>query len=63
MKKVAFMFVAAMALSFAACGGQTKASQECDSTACDTVVVEEVVDSVVEVVDSAAAEVAEVVAE
>ena len=57
------MFVAAMALSFAACGGQTKASQECDSTACDTVVVEEVVDSVVEVVDSAAAEVAEVVAE
>ena len=58
------MFVAAMALSFAACGGQTKASEECDSTACDTVVVEEVVvDSIVEVVDSAAAEVAEVVAE
>lgn len=61
MKKVAFMFVAAMALSFAACGGQTKASEECDSTACDTVVVEEVVDTVV--VDSVVAEVAEVVAE
>lgn len=63
MKKVAFMFVAAMALSFAACGGQTKASEECDSTACDSAVVEEVV-----VVDSAAAdtvvaEAAEVVAE
>ena len=61
MKKVAFMFVAAMALSFAACGGQTKASEECDSTACDSVVVEEVVDTVV--VDSVVAEVAEVVAE
>ena len=55
------MFVAAMALSFAACGGQTKASEECDSTACDSVVVEEVVDTVV--VDSVVAEVAEVVAE
>ena len=61
MKKVAFMFVAAMALSFAACGGQTKASEECDSTACDSAVVEEVVDTVV--VDSVVAEVAEVVAE
>lgn len=58
MKKVAFMFVAAMALSFAACGGQTKASEECDSTACgDSAVVEEVVDSVAEVVDSIVAEV------
>lgn len=55
------MFVAAMALSFAACGGQTKASEECDSTACDSAVVEEVVDTVV--VDSVVAEVAEVVAE
>ena len=44
MKKVAFMFVAAMAISFASCGGQTKASEECDSTACDSAaVVEEVV--------------------
>jgi hypothetical protein len=60
MKKVAFMFVAAMALSFAACGGQTKASEEaCDSAACcdSAAVVEEVVDTLAEVVDSAAAEV------
>ena len=63
MKKVAFMFVAAMAIAFASCGGaQTKNAEECcDSTACcDSVaaVAEEVVDSVVEVVvDSVAAEV------
>ena len=66
MKKVAFMFVAAMALSFAACGGQTKASEEaCDSTACcdSAAAVEEVVDTLAEVVDSAAVEAAEVVAE
>ena len=65
MKKVAFMFVAAMALSFAACGDQTKASEEaCDSAACcDSAVVEEVVDTLAEVVDSAAAEVEAVVAE
>ncbi|MCR5779047.1 MAG: entericidin [Bacteroidaceae bacterium] len=62
MKKVAFMFVAALAISFASCGGQTKASEEaCDSTACDSAVVEEVVDSAV--VDSAAAEVEAPVAE
>ena len=62
MKKVAFMFVAALAISFAACTGQTKATAEaCDSTVCDSAVVEEVVDSVLEVVDSAAAEVVEAV--
>lgn len=67
MKKVAFMFVAAMAISFASCGGQTKAADEaCDSTCCaDSVeaVVEEVVDSAAAVADSVVAEVAEVVAE
>ena len=59
------MFVAAMALSFAACGGQTKASEEaCDSACCDSAAaVEEVVDTLAEVVDSAAVEAAEVVAE
>jgi len=61
------MFVAAMALSFAACGGQTKASEEaCDSAACcdSAAAVEEVVDTTIaEVVDSAAVEAAEVVAE
>ena len=62
MKKVAFMFVAALAISFASGGGQTKASEEaCDSAACDSAVVEEVVDSAV--VDSAAAEVEAPVAE
>jgi len=65
MKKVAFMFVAVLAISFASCGGQTKASSEaCDSAACDSSnAVVEVCDSALEVVDSAAAEVAEVVAE
>ncbi|MCR4994282.1 MAG: hypothetical protein K6A32_02705 [Bacteroidales bacterium] len=68
MKKVAFMFVAAMAISFASCGGQTKATEEvCDSAAAcceDTAVVEEVVDTLVEeVVDSAAAVAEEVAAE
>ncbi|MBQ1835961.1 MAG: hypothetical protein II129_02860 [Paludibacteraceae bacterium] len=61
MKKVAFMFVAAMAISFASCGGQATATAEAvDSLAetCDSV-VEEVVDSALEVVDSAAAEVVE----
>lgn len=60
------MFVAAMALSFAACGGQTKASEECDSTACDSAAV---VEEVAVVEDSTAADTtvveaaAEVVAE
>ena len=64
MKKVAFMFVAAMAIAFASCGGaQTKNAEECcDSTAacCDSAaaVAEETVDTLVqEVVDSVAAEV------
>jgi hypothetical protein len=62
MKKVAFMFVAAMAISFASCGGaQQKAEETCDSAQCcaDSIVEEvvEVVDSAAEVVDSVAAEV------
>jgi hypothetical protein len=62
MKKVAFMFVAAMAISFASCGGQATATTEAAAdTLAETVdsVVEEVVDTTLEVVDSAAAEVAE----
>lgn len=58
MKKVAFMFVAAMAISFASCGGQTKATEEtCDSaTCCEAAeVVEEVVDSAAAVADTVAA--------
>lgn len=56
MKKVAFMFVAAMAISFASCGGQTKAVEE----ACDS--AENAVVEAVEVIDSLACDsVAEVV--
>ena len=57
------MFVAAMAISFASCGGQTKASEECDSTACDSAVVEEVVVEDSAAADTVVAEAAEVVAE
>ena len=67
MKKVAFMFVAAMAISFASCGGQTAANTEnADSACCEPAEEEivEVVDSAAEaVVDSSAAVVEEVVAE
>jgi len=47
MKKLVFMFVAFVAMSFAACGGQTPAETAIDSTATDTVDTVEV-----EVVDS-----------
>lgn len=61
MKKVAFMFVAAMAISFASCGGQTAANTESgDTTSCEGVVEEiekEVVDTLA--ADSAIAEVGE----
>ncbi|MBP5772275.1 MAG: hypothetical protein J6W75_13180 [Bacteroidaceae bacterium] len=61
MKKVAFMFVAAMAISFASCGGaQQKAEEACDSVCCEAA---EVVDTLAEVVDSVAAEVVEEAAE
>ena len=65
MKKVAFMFVAAMAISFASCGGQTAANTECeDSSSCAAEEIVEVVDNAAEaVVDSAAAVVEEVFAE
>ena len=57
MKKVAFMFVAAMAISFASCGGQTKNAEEaCDSACCEAEEVVEVVDSAAAAVDSVAAE-------
>ena len=58
------MFVAAMAISFASCGGQTKANDEaCDSSCCDSAAA--VVEEVVEVADSLVADsaAAEVVAE
>lgn len=45
MKKLVFMIVAFVAMSFAACGGQTPAETAIDSTATDTVDTVEVVDS------------------
>jgi hypothetical protein len=60
MKKVAFMFVAAMAISFASCGGQTAANTECEDSACCEAaeeIVEEVADTVPAAADSVAAEV------
>ena len=54
MKKLAFMFVAVAAISFASCGNKTQATEEVvDTVAEDTV---EVVDTAA--VDTAAAEVA-----
>lgn len=63
MKKLAFMFVAVAAISFASCNGNKTADATCDGDSCcaDTVVVEEVVDSVATdsvAVDSAAVEAA-----
>lgn len=67
MKKFAFIFVAAIAASFAvSMSSCTKAAQDSDSVCCDSVCEEvaEVVDSAAEVVDSIVAEVVDsVVAE
>ena len=67
MKKLAFMFVAFAAISFASCGNkaaQADAAVEADTVCCDSAEVE-VVDSVAVVADSAAvvADSAAVVAE
>lgn len=67
MKKFAFIFVAAIAASFAvSMSSCTKATTDSDSVCCDSVCEEvaEVVDSAAEVVDSIVAEVVDsVVAE
>ena len=47
MKKLVFVFATMVAMSFAACGGQTTSEAATDSTATDTVDTIEVVDSVV----------------
>lgn len=59
MKNLAFMFVAVAAISFASCNGNKTADATCDGDSCcaDTVVVEEVIDSVA-ATDSAAVEAA-----
>ena len=46
MKKLVFMFVAFVAMSFAACGNKTAATVENDSTAVDSVDSIAVVDSI-----------------
>lgn len=43
MKKLAFLFVAVAAISFASCGNKTQATEEADTVAVDTV---ETVDTV-----------------
>lgn len=65
MKKFAFIFVAAIAASFAvSMSSCTKAAADSDSVCCDSACVEEPVEEVVDTVDSIAAEVVDsVVAE
>ena len=47
MKKLVFVAATLVAMSFAACGGQTTQTAEVDSTAIDTIDTLEVVDSLV----------------
>lgn len=65
MKKVAFMFVAAMAMSFAACTGNKPAEQTEATEAIDETVeaVEEAIDTLAQQVDTAQAVVEEAAAE
>lgn len=63
MKKFAFIFVAAIAASFAvSMSSCTKAAQDTDSVCCDSI-CEEVVEEVVDTIDSIAAEVDSIAAE
>jgi len=55
MKKIVFLFVAFVAMSFAACGGKTESAVSTDSTAVDSIEVIDSIDSVV-VADSVIAE-------
>ena len=64
MKKVAFMFVAVAAMSFASCGNKTATAEAVDTLAAEAdTLVEEVVDTLAEAADTAAAEVVEEAAE
>ena len=54
MKKVAFMFVAIAAMSFASCGNKTATAEAIDSLEAEVDSFVEVVDSTLEVVDSVA---------
>lgn len=55
MKKILFLFVALVAMSFAACGGSADGAVSTDSTAVDSIEVVDSIDSVV-VADSVIAE-------
>lgn len=62
MKKLAFLFVAVAAISFASCGNKTEQGAACDSACaevCDSAAIEEVAepDTTVAESDSTAAEV------
>lgn len=46
MKKLAFVFVAGLAMSFASCGNKTEQAPATDSIAADTTVAVETIDSV-----------------
>ncbi len=54
MKKLVFMFVAFVAMTFAACGGQTPATASANDS--DSVAIDSVVDSIEVVVDSVVAD-------
>ena len=54
MRKLVFAFIATVAMTFAACGGQTASVQT--ATDSDSVVVDSVVDTLEAVVDSVVAE-------
>jgi hypothetical protein len=54
MKKLVFMFVASVAMTFAACGGQTASVQTSNDS--DSVAVDTIVDSLEVVGDSIVAE-------
>lgn len=57
MKKLAFVFVAGLAMSFASCGNKTEQAAATDSIAADTTVAVETIDSVATVAtDSVAAD-------
>ena len=47
MKKIVFLFVAFVAMSFAACGGSTEGAVSTDSTAVDSIDSVVVADSVI----------------
>lgn len=56
MKKLVFAFAAFVAMSFAACGGQTNSAKAANDSDTVAVVDSNIVDSIVEAVDTVVAE-------